>query len=86
MTIQTHEKQGSRLVPLLNLISGVLEEYTFSALTQEDADLLTRSDDDLVTLALMQRLAFRAIAEKHTSIQQDETQTPRLNADSKRWR
>ena len=81
MVAELHETQG-RLVPLLNLISGVLEHYTSSTLTQEDADLLTRSDDDLVTLALLQRLAFRAIAEKHHPLTQHNVpQTPRLNAD-----
>jgi len=66
------ETQG-RLVPLLHLISGVLEEYTSSALTQED--------DGLVTLALMQRLAFRAVAHKQEQKSRNATQTPRLNAD-----
>ncbi len=80
MVAELQETQG-RLVPLLNLISGVLEQYTSSILTGEDADLLTRSDDDLVTLAFLQRLAFRAIAEKHIPKHRDETQTPRLNAD-----
>ncbi len=78
MTIQTQEKQASRLVPLLNLISGVLEERTSSTLTQEDADLLTRSDADLLTLAMMQRLAFRAIAQPYDN---GTVQTPHINAD-----
>ena len=78
MAIEQYEMQG-RLVPLLRLISGVLEEQSSSALTQEDADLLTRSDDDLLTLAVMQRLAFRAIAEQQEHQSLDATQTPRLN-------
>ena len=79
MAIEQQESQG-RLVPLLNLISGVLQEQASSPLTQEDADLLTQSDD-LLTLAVMQRLAFRAIAEKHEQQSLDALQTPRLNAD-----
>ena len=75
------QKTQSRLVPLLHLISGVLEEQASSALTQEDTDLLTRSDDNLLTLAVMQRLAFRALAEKRELQALDATQTPRLNAD-----
>lgn len=75
-------QETGRLVPLLHLISGVLEEYTSSMLTQEDADLLTRSDDDLITLAFLQRLAFRAVAKKHE--QKPHTKTLRLNADVER--
>ena len=80
MTTELQETQG-RLVPLLHLISSVLEEQTSSALTQEDVELLTRSDDDLLTLAVMQRLAFRALAERHEQQSLDTPQTPRLNAD-----
>ena len=81
MAADVQEMHGRRLVPLLNLISGVLEEYTLSGLTHEDADLLTRSDDDLVTLAVMQRLAFRAAAHKREQSTNTVSQTPRLNAD-----
>ena len=80
MAAELHETQG-RLVPLLHLISDVLEEYTSSSLTQEDADVLTRSDDDLLTLAVMQRLAFRALAEKQEQQSLDTSQTARINAD-----
>ncbi len=75
MTIQTGEKRGSRLVPLLNMISGVLVSSGSAPLSPDDQDLLT---DDLPTLALMQRLAFRAMAQPCG----DETvQTPCINAD-----
>ncbi|GAC1427200.1 MAG: hypothetical protein NVSMB54_15670 [Ktedonobacteraceae bacterium] len=80
MAIEQYERQG-RLVPLLNLISGVLEQHTSSALTQEDADALIQSDDDLLALAVMQRLAFRAIVEQQEKQSLDVTQTPCLNAD-----
>ncbi len=74
MTIQIEEKQGGRLVPLLHVITGVLDA-SGSPMSPDDQSLLT---DDLATLALMQRLAFRAMAQPFDN---EPVQTPRINAD-----
>ncbi len=76
MTIETQEKQVSRLAPLLHLITGVLASSGSPALSPDDQALLR---DDLPTLVVMQRLAFRAIAQPCD--ENEMAQTPRINAD-----
>ena len=74
----TSEKEKQSVSPLITLLNTVLISASSSGLTEEDREMLS---DDLATLAVLQRLAFRALAQEREMGTCKRTETPRLNAD-----